>query len=299
MSWQDFQYVGFAVKSMKELHRMKRIGATVAEIKLDKFAKSGHPVYFYKDGYFTLNVPVIEQIAKFAKINNIRIQWHLPIEGLIDVTRESGLNMGIIAHHDIIIERFVMFEWILHMYGIGHCVTVHPPTVSVDGEMILAEEETLINTKMCLDRLDIIRIQCDHNILIGVENQTDIKQKAGNLGYMPFHFRRMMKDTRTIGITIDTGHRRLTQEFSIREFLQGGWQVMNFHFHGNEGIFDPKDWSDDQHLLPHKENVKGYDNYLRYFRRHRVPIILEISWLNKYTDRELIEFLIGFREELQ
>ena len=36
-------------------------------------------------------------------------------------------------------------------------------------------------------------------------------------------------------------------------------QLSNFHFHGNEGIFDPKDWSDDQHLLPHKENVKGYD----------------------------------------
>jgi sugar phosphate isomerase/epimerase len=109
----------------------------------------------------------------------------------------------------------------------------------------------------------------------------------------------MMKDTRSIDITIDTGHRRLTQEFSIREFLQGGWRVANFHFHGNEGIFNPMDWSDDQHLLPHKENVKGYDNYLRYFRRHRVPIILEISHLNEYSDRELRGFLGGFKEELR
>jgi hypothetical protein len=196
-----------------------------------------------------------------------------------------------------------MLEWILRRYRIGYCVTVHPPTVSIDGKMILDEEEVLINTKICLDRLDAIRVSENHQILIGIENQTDIKQKAGNLGYLPVHFRKMMKDTRSIDITIDTGHRRLTQEFSIREFLQGGWRVANFHFHGNEGVFNPKNWNDDQHLLPHRENISenpnAYDNYLRYFRRHRVPIILELSDLDGYTDKELIEFLIGFREELK
>ncbi len=299
MSWQDFQYVGFAVRSMEELLRMPIVGATVAEIKLDKFAKRGTPVYFYDGERFKLNKQVIIQIANFAKANSVRIQWHLPVEGAIDITHESGLNMGIIAHHDIIIGRFVMLEQILCKYGIGHCTTVHPPTVSIDGQMILDEDEALMNAKICLDHLDTIRVNERHQMLIGIENQTDIKQKAGNLGYMPFHFRKMMKDTRSIDITIDTGHRRLTQEFSIREFLQGGWRVANFHFHGNEGIFNPMDWSDDQHLLPHKENVKGYDNYLRYFRRHRVPIILEISHLNEYSDRELRGFLGGFKEELR
>ncbi len=112
----------------------------------------------------------------------------------------------------------------------------------------------------------------------------------------------MLQDTRTIGITIDTGHRRLAQNFSIGKFLSLGFTVNNFHFHGNEGVFNPVDWSDDHHVLPTRENVSAnknaYDNFLRYFRRHRPPIVLEISHLEKYTDHELKIFLLSFQREL-
>jgi sugar phosphate isomerase/epimerase len=215
---------------------------------------------------------------------------------------ENGFNAGVISHHSLIVSRFIMLEEIYRKYGIGSVITMHPVTISVDGCEFLSERDAIANSKILFDRLDKFRIDFNHQTLIGIENQTDLKQKAGTLGFLPSHFKRMLQDTRTIGITIDTGHRRLAQDFSIGKFLSLGFTVNNFHFHGNDGVFNPIDWSDDHHVLPTKDNVSAnknaYGNFLRYFRRHRSPIVLEISHLENYSDDELRNFLIQFKQEL-
>lgn len=61
-------------------------------------------------------------------------------------------------------------------------------------------------------------------------------------------------------------------------------------------------WKDDQHLLLTKKNLgndNAYENFLRYFRRHRVPIVLEISHLERYTDEELLAFIKNLKKELK
>ena len=58
---------------------------------------------------------------------------------------------------------------------------------------------------------------------------TDEKKKAGNLGFLPKHFKGMLKNTRTICLTMDVGHRRLTKKFRVRDFLSLGiplWVIL-------------------------------------------------------------------------
>jgi len=302
MEWNKVQRVGFSVRNMAEAERVVALGANMIEIKVEKFAQAGTPIYFFK-GHFQRNYDVLKMLKCFAEQNNITIQWHLPVEGSPNVEVESGFNAGIVEHHPLIFKRFCFLESLYRDYGIGRTITMHPVTISVDGEQFLSVNEAIRNSKILFDAMDKLRYKYKNQTLIGIENQTDLKQKAGTLGFLPNHFKWMLKDTRTIGITIDTGHRRLTQNFSIGKFLSLGFTVNNFHFHGNDGVFNPIDWSDDHHVLPTRENVSAnknaYDNFLRYFRRHRPPIVLEISHLENYTDDELHNFLIHFKQELE
>ncbi len=302
MEWDNIQRVGFSVRNMDEAERAVRLGANLIEVKVEKFASSGIAPYFFERGIFHEHNTVLEMMSDFSHDHHVTIQWHLPVEGIPDHTEESGFNAGIILHHQLIIDRFSLLEYIYRTYDIGSVSTMHPVTISVGGREFMSEKEAIKNSKILFDRLDAIRVNERHKTLIGIENQTDLKQKAGTLGFLPSHFKRILQDTRTIGITIDTGHRRLTQNFSIGNFLSLGFTVNNFHFHGNDGVFNPIDWRDDHHVLPTVDNVSAhknaYGNFLRYFRRHRPPIVLEISHLEKYSDDELRNFLVQFKQEL-
>ncbi len=301
--WNQIQRVGFSVRNIEEMKRVVSLGANMVEIKVEKFASNDTPIYSF-DGknQFSRNQSLLKELADFANSHGITIQWHLPVEGRPDCTKESGFNAGIASHRELIIDRFIFLEGIHATHGIGNCSTMHPVTTSVDGEEFLTVNEAIRNSKILFDELDVIRTRDNHRMLIGIENQTDLKQKAGTLGFLPSHFKRMLQDTRTIGVTIDTGHRRLAQDFSIGKFLSLGFTVNNFHFHGNDGVFNPIDWSDDHHVLPTVDNVSAnpnaYGNFLRYFRRHRPPIVLEISHLENYSDGKLRNFLVQFKREL-
>lgn len=298
--WRQKQQIGFSVKSLAELERIVALGVVnMVELKPEKFASSGLPLYLYLPGggRFAFNDPAIYKVRDLAK--GLAVQLHLPIEKKIDLADELGLNMGVLEHHDVLLERFRMFEELYESYGLGGVLTIHPPQVFRNGKVLLEEKDALANAKIFFDRLDALRLQWNHQTLIGVENQTDIKLKGGNLGYLPAHFKAMLRETRTIGLTVDTGHRRLAKAFTVREYLALGMPFVNFHFHGNAGEWNPENWDDDEHLLPTEQNVKGFKNYLRYFRRHRTPIVLEISHLEKYTDAELADFVRKLRKELE
>lgn len=297
-SWLNEQRVGFAVRNMEEFKRALRLGANLVEIKLDRFAKGGHPLYFYENGTFQANIVVLDMLAYVVKRQGVAVQFHLPIEDGVNLTRETGINIGVAEHHPVALERFVFLEAIFRKHRLGSVITVHPPPFSIDGRELVDEKTALANTRHFFERLDVLRLKHKHQTLIGVENQPDPKHQAACLGYLPRHFKEMLRNTRSIGLTIDTGHRRLTKEFTVREFLSLGLTPVNFHFHGNTGQFDSETYDDDQHLLPDATNVKGYENYLRYFRRHCPPVVLEISHLERYSDDDLRSFLEKFKREL-
>lgn len=289
MDWQNRQSIGFSVRSMEELSRIAWIkekwcdDINLVEIKVDRFAKNNTPLYKYdrKKG-FTTNNKNLELIAKKLKKSDISASLHLPFENIIDINSETGLSIGVVEHHDIYLRKLEMLEFIFRTYGIGRVLTLHPPQLSSNGKKLLDEKIALENAKIFFNKLDAIRIARRARTIIGVENQSDPKRDGSTIGYLPSHFKTMLRDTRTIGLTIDAGHRRLTKNFSVREFLSLGIPIVDVHFHGNSGNFDPETYDDDEHLPPTPENIKGYDNYLRFFRRHRVPITLEISHLEKY-----------------
>ena len=299
-AWRRKQRIGFSVKSMEELVRVVALGVNLVEIKLEKFADSGTPLYFYcEQRYFRMNRKVLRKIVEICGPRGVAVQFHLPIENAIDLRSEKGINIGVLEHHDVAIARFRMFERIYAQYGIGSVITMHPPVVSVKGEEILDEKTALENAKTFFLRLDKLRMKEDHQTLIGVENQPDKKVLADNLGYLTGHFKKMIRSTRTIGITIDSGHRRLARGFKISEFISISIDVVNFHFHGNAGKFIKENYDDDEHQLPTEENVTGYKNYLHYFRRHRTPVILEIANLARYTDAVLRAFVRDLMEKLK
>lgn len=299
-NWAKRQLIGFSVKNLVELKRVRSLdGVNLVEVRLEALAKSGMPLYEYRDGHFVPRGSEIGMLREAAR--GLVVQFHLSIEKGIDGKSELGLSTGVSEHHPALLERFRILEYIHRGNGLGRVLTLHPPLIFSKGQTILDESEALENARVFFNRLDALRIRERHQTLIGVENQTDVKTLGGMVGYLPAHFKTMLRDTRTIGLTVDVGHRRLTKAFTIREFMALGMDFVNFHFHGNAGEFNPENWDDDQHLLPTRENINAnsYKNYLRYFRRKRPPIILEISHLEGYTDRELSDFVRKLKKELQ
>lgn len=298
--WMKPQLIGLSVKSMDELLRAVCLGVNMVEVKLEKFAENGTPLYTYrKNGQFYPNRKNLGHVVAIAEENNISVQFHLPIERCVDLEKETGINVGFLSHHNVAIRRFIVLEKIYREYGLGSVITVHPPTISFDGKLILGVDEALENARIFFEKLDTLRFREKHQTLIGVENQAGPKFLAACLGDHSKHFKTILRNTRTIRTTIDSGHRLLAEHFTVTELLGFSLPPVNFHFHGNAGEFRPQDYDDDQHLLPTSENVKGYENYLRYFRRHRTPIVLEISNLEKYSDQELSDFIVNLKNETE
>ena len=297
MNWLREPLLGFSVKSVDEAMRMIRLGVNLLELKLERFTKSGFSLYDYSYPVFTSNW---ENVKKFRKlVGDTVIQFHLPTETTVNIEKETGFNMAFPEFHDLYIDRAIMLEEIYRRYGLGTVHTMHPAQISENGKEFITRKKAIAGSRILLERWDEVRIAGRHQTAIALENMTDAKIKAGYLGYLPRHFARMIRNTRTFGFTIDVGHRRLAKRFHVRDFMALGVPILNFHFHGNTGEFNRNNWDDDQHLLPNRDNVIGYDAYLRNFRRHRTPVILEISHLENYSDAELREFIINFMKELE
>lgn len=297
MNWKKEQLLGFSVKTIDEIERIISLGMNLVEIKIERLKEDGLGLYEYDGSRFSIREDNLTKIAQITK--GVAVQFHLPVEEYISKKDEKGFNIGVLDHHDIVLERFSLLEEIFRKFALGSVLTLHPPLISAKGKILIYEREAIKNSRIFFERLDDLRLKNDHKTAIGVENVTDPKTAAGNLGNFPKHFKGMLLNTRTIGLTLDTGHRRLAEYFRVRDFLSLGFPIVNYHFHGNDGNFDPDNWDDDQHHFPNSGNIKGYDNYLRYFRRHRPPIVLEISDLKDYSDRDLLDFVNALRNELK
>ncbi|HAM88441.1 MAG: hypothetical protein US83_C0004G0056 [Candidatus Falkowbacteria bacterium GW2011_GWC2_38_22] len=296
MAWKDNQLIGFSVKNLDEINRVMKFGVNMMEINPHCMAQSGFPLYSYENRSFVPNGINLTYLKNLLK--GVVVQIHLPTETTVSINIEKGLNVCVKEHQDIILDWLVMFERIYRKYRLGSVLTWHPPVFSENNNEIFSEKYALKKAKRFFMKLDGIRIKYGYRTKIAIENMTHPKVKAGNLGYQPNHFKKMLCDTRTFGLTIDTGHLRLATKADFANYLALGIPIFNFHFNGNGGVFNPNDWSDDEHLLPRPGNVSGYKKYPQYFRRHRTPIVLEISHLENYSDAELKDFLKKLKKQI-
>lgn len=249
------------------------------------------PLYELEKGKFIPCPDNLKAIEEISKKNDLVVQFHLPFEDRIDSTQERGLSMARSEHHLLLLQRFEMFNQILKEYGLGETLTIHPPQIVAKGKKIATFTEALKNACSFFWELDQMIIRHDWHFFVAVENQADPKKDSITLGYEATHFREMLRKTQTIGLCIDLGHRMLAEHLRIRDLVQLGLPIENIHFHRNPGEWVPEGYGDDVHKLVFSDNVDGYYRLLENVRRWRIPLVLEISHLECYSNQELEEYV--------
>lgn len=275
---------GFHVRSLEELIKVLEAGANVIELKPYHMALSGFPLYEYfgdpghEGSRFKINKTNAKEIRKLTK--NCQVQIHIPYEESATPDQEVGLCQTLERHQKTILQRFDLIEKLRTKYGIGKVVTMHPGLFRyIDHEhgpvKILSEEKALEANKEFFQTIDPY-FGNRWNFKLGVENVTEPKDLHASLGYTTKQLRFLLDGTSNLGLTIDTGHRNLTNELSVKE-LMSKFPVFNMHLHMNRGKPDPTSFRDDTHDFAGQENLPHFYNYAKAIRRHEIPVICEVD----------------------
>ena len=292
--------IGFHARNWAELERVVNIeGVGLVELKPEKIRERDNiEMYFYDGKSFVINEPVVKEIKAMCDEKNIHVQIHLPYEKKCDDSEEQGLCQAEISHHPMILARYEMFGKLLDDYGLGYVLTTHPPAFGFDCKQFWSGQQSLEAGIELYAKVDMLIKEKGYRFRLGIENMV-LPKKSGpiNLGYKPEHIDKLIGDTSEIGITVDSGHRRLNDEMSVAKLFSYG-HVVNVHFHSNAGIPSVVDYRDDEHILSTRENLPYYSRYIQTFRRFRMPIVLEIAKLDKFSDEELGRYVMDLRREI-
>ncbi|MEA3514429.1 MAG: hypothetical protein U9R34_03060 [Nanoarchaeota archaeon] len=292
--------IGFHARNWAELERVVNIeGVSLVELKPDKLKERDNiQMYFYDGKSFVINEPIVKEIKAMCDEKGIHAQIHLPFEKKYDDSEERGLCQAEISHHPMILARYEMFGRLLDDYGIGYVLTTHPPSFGFGKKQLWSEQQSLEAGIELYAKVDMLIKEKGYRFKLGIENMM-LPKKSGpiNIGYKPEHIDMLIGNTSEIGITVDSGHRRLNDEMSVSKLFSYG-HVVNVHFHSNAGIFSAIDYKDDEHILATRENLPYYNRYLKTFRRFRMPIVLEIGKLDKSSDEELGRYVMNLRKEI-
>lgn len=291
--------IGFHARNMDEFYRVIGIeGADLVELKPDKFAERDGVFLYHYDGGFKINYSVINEISTQCLKNGVLAQIHIPFEDDYDINTEKGLCQAERAHHDMLLSRYKMFGELHDDYGIGAVLTTHPPAFKVNGKE-WSEEEAFMAGIELYQKVDKLIKDNDYGFKLGIENIVLPKDKGTCLiGYKPEHIDRLIGYASEIGITVDAGYRKLNDEMSIAKLMSYA-DVVNVHFHTNSGKIHKTDFKDDKHMFATRDNLPFFNRYLKAFRRRKMPIVLEINKLDKYTDNELSEYVMNLRREIE
>ena len=292
--------IGFHARSTEEFLRVIRIeGVDLVELKPQKFHEKNDASIYYFDGeHFEVNEDLVKKIARLCDGKGITVQIHLPYEKTCDPSIEGGLCQAVRRHHGLILARYAMFGEMLRKFGIGSVLTTHPPAFQFDGVPFCSEEDALEIGAELYFKLDRLIKHQGYGFQVGIENVVAPKSSgASSVGYTPKHIDQLIGNTSRIGITVDTGHRRLNDEMSIAKLFSYG-QVVSLHFHSNPGEVSDENYDDDEHVFATPENLPHYDRYMKGLRRRGLPIVLEIDKLDETTDDELGAYVRNLRSEL-
>ena len=293
--------IGFHVRSMDEFERVIQIPrVNVVELKPDQIEKkSGVSLYFFDGKEFRPNLKLIGEIDNMCRKRNVSIQVHLPYEEEHDPSTERGLCQADRAHHDLILKRYKMFKGIFYSSMVGSVLTTHPPAYRFNGVDLWEEQEALEAGRELYARVSREILGSKDDFKLGLENMVAPKDTgASSLGFKPWHLDKLIGDSKGIGITVDSGHRNLNNDMSIR-LLFSLAPVVNVHFHSNLGIVLQDTYDDDGHLFATKDNLPHYGRYIKTFGRFGPPIILEIEDLENRSDSELSDYVQNLRREIE
>ncbi len=282
--------IGFHVKNIADLEKAGRIpGVNLVEIKPDKFRKAGTELYSFDGRRFRINHDLAKRVMDFCAERDMQMQLHLPYERKNDPKVEEGLCYGVREHHTKLIDRFKLVNDLNRRYSIGRIVVMHPPQLVSNGKTLCTYNCGLEYGREFLFRLDELRKSEEFDFKVGVENM--IAPKKGNiaLGYNPSQLKHLLGNTETIGLTVDSGHRLLSDEMSVSEMF-GIAPVVSLHFHSNPGVFASEGYKDDAHDFADYRNLEHFNNYLRSIRRNNLPVTCEVS-IEDVSDNKLKDYI--------
>lgn len=291
--------IGFHVKSLEDFKRFLVFeGVNLVEIKPQFWKRNNNEIYSYKNGLFRINKKMASSIKEVAEDRNIQIQLHLPFTKKNDINDEEGLCQGIKEHHGKLLDRYKMLAELYDKYNIGKVITVHPPTYIRNKKQVCTITQALEYGRELYFALDNLIKDNNYKFKIGIENLADPKKDSADLGYEVFHLKKLLGETEEIGLTVDTGHRLLAEHMSVKEMFALA-PIVNMHFHSNPGVFSDKNYDDDKHELAKQANLKNFGNYIKYIRRCKIPVVCEISDLDKVHDSVLSEYVKDLRIRLE
>lgn len=274
---------GFHVRSLEELTKVLDAGSNVIELKPYHMQRSGFPIYEYDGHHFHINHKNAKLVHKLAKRNKAQVQIHIPYEEHGIPNEEIGLCQTVRTHRKTIFERFKLIEKLRFKYNIGEVVTMHAGLVKYNNTILYSEHEALDrNQEFFLELDQFLEEKC--HFKLGVENVTSPKDMYASLGHTTDQLMYMLQDTKQIGLTIDTGHRNLTEDLSVKE-LMATFKVHNLHLHINSGKPDSRSFHDDSHDFAGQHNLPHFFNYAKAIQQKNIPVICEVNTYHKSPEQ--------------
>ena len=294
----ELHRVGFHVKSMDELKRLVGLGVNLVELKPDKMARAGDELYSFDGQKFTINQPVAQEISDLCQKHDVRVQLHLPYEKKNDPSEEQGLCYAVREHHWLLMERFRMVAELHESYKIGEVVVVHPPQIVAGGQKISSHYDGIELGRTFLHYLDMEIREHGWEFEVGLENMAAPKKGSITLGYDVRQMKELLGNTKKIGITVDSGHRLLSEDMSVAK-LFADRPVISLHLHTNPGIFHEDGYEDDAHQFATNRNLKHFERYIKSSRTRGTPITCEVSSLSDVPDDQIKDYFNWLQHSLE
>ncbi len=291
--------IGFHIKSLPEFRRIGSVkGVNLVELKPDKMQRNGDELYSFDGERFEINKGMAEEISDFCKERDIQCQLHLPYERKNDPLDEKGLCYGIRDHHPLLLDRFRMVAELHDKYSIGEIVVMHPPQLLAKGKHLCSYNDGLEHGREFLYQLDKERKEKGWHYKVGLENMAAPKRDSITLGYSIKQLKHLLGNTETIGLTVDSGHRLLSDEMSVARMF-GTAPIVSMHFHTNPGVFHDVGHDDDTHQFAEPQNLEHFSTYIRSIRRYSIPVTCEISDLDSIPNHVIEDYVARIRYVLE
>jgi hypothetical protein len=289
--------LGFAVGSLEMLRKLHSLGiANFFELRSERMGREGMSLLERQGERYQIIDRNVDAIAK--EFPGVRFSAHLPVERSFGAEKEYGLNMAVKEHWPLLFERLAAWETICRRHGIIDKIVIHPSLFHYKNFLSMSEDDCLQGNNSFLRILDAKRQDEGYQVRICLENLPLPREEMGAVGYRAEHFARMLEGTSTIETMFDTGHANLNESLSEEEYREMIRRAVHIHFHGNSGKFNPESVLDDQHLPPHRENLRYYDIVIDHIRKKRPSVVFELQDLSIYSDEDFVEMVEKIKKEV-
>jgi len=286
------QLIGVKCRSFSDFGAIEMLPVNLVELKPHKFEPEKRLYSFDGNNYFA-DEENVSKLAEAADSAGVQVQFHLP-----DGDFGAVLTAARREHWPRMMNRLEFFSKIVEDNGFRREATFHPPLIRL-GDLVFADVQRGLAEGAEFNAQVSKAVEEGRICLkLGMENMGDPLEHAEILGYEFSHFSALLADAPAIGITFDTGHRRLSERLSFREllgFLEARKQpdFVTIHFHGNMGRTQFRTHEDDLHLAPDPTNVKGYQRHLQRLKEKKTPLVLEVN-----LDQHSVDAIRSKLEEL-